>query len=211
MPMKLPVELQPGETVVLRLRRHPVFLALKVGWPVLLALVPAGLLLWLGNITVGLSGVGGTIVWAIAALWALFWLVRAYFEWYRYEHDEWIVTTQRLLDAFSKNWFSHELASADLVNVQDISIHKSGPLASIFNFGNVECQTAGQNATFVLSAIPDPTRVLSIIDQTRDTARVELQSGGRHQQRPPDLSEPATPHGRLPDAVPGPGDTRPDA
>src|SRR5262249_409847 len=131
MPMKLPVDLQPDETVVLRLRRDPVFLALKVGWPVLLALVPAGLLLCLGGITVGLSGIGGTIVWAIAALWALFWLVRAYFEWYRYEHDEWIVTNQRLLDAFSKNWFNHELASADLVNVQDISIHKSGPLASI--------------------------------------------------------------------------------
>ena len=38
--------------------------------------------------------------------------------------------------------FSHRLATADLVNVQDISVEKIGFIPTVLGFGDVVCQTA---------------------------------------------------------------------
>jgi hypothetical protein len=196
--MKLPVDLQDGESVVMVLRRHPVYLALKLVAVLLIILVPVGLLLWLG-----IGGLTGQILWGIAALWAVFWLVRAYFIWYRHQNDLWIVTNQRLIDSYKRNWFHSQVASADLVNVQDISVARSGLLATIFNFGDVRCQTAGEVSAFVLSDIPHPSRVLTLVDTTRDAAR-SAQSGF-HRALPPDYSlPPNVPPPAVPDRPPGP-------
>jgi len=186
---KLPVELQPGETIVLRCRRHPVFLVSRVVLALLAAAVPIGLVLWLSLRVLELENVPRTIVFGVCALWAAFWLVRAYFAWYQHQHDEWIVSNQRLIDIYKKNPFNQQLATADLVNVQNINVRKEGLFSSLFNYGNVECQTAGQNSTFVLSAIPDPAHALSAIDAARDAARIDIESGGRYMMRPPDLRE----------------------
>lgn len=175
--MKLPVELQPHEALILRVRRHPAYLWVKLAGAALLGIVPPLVALWLGLAIAGLDGAPRLGLIGVCALWAAYAAGRCYFIWYRHQHDEWIVTNQRLIDSYKRNWFDHKLSSADLVNVQDIFIDKSGPLATILDFGDVRCQTAGTNATFVLSAIPRPSRVLGVIDAARDAARQELQSG----------------------------------
>ncbi|MCH8051869.1 MAG: hypothetical protein IIC86_07620, partial [Chloroflexi bacterium] len=38
--------------------------------------------------------------------------------------------------------FSHRLVTADLVNVQDISVEKIGFVPTVLGFGDVVCQTA---------------------------------------------------------------------
>jgi membrane protein YdbS with pleckstrin-like domain len=168
---KLPVELQPEERVVLRARRTPIYFYVKLAGIALAIVVPIAALLWIVSATAGLSGVALTVTAIVCAVWALFWLVRAYFVWYQHRHDEWIVTDQRLIDSYKRNWFDQQVASADLVNVQDLSVSKSGPLQSLFNFGDVICQTAGTNSRFVLSDVPRPADVMRVIDGTRDTAR----------------------------------------
>ena len=66
------------------------------------------------------------------------------------------------------------MASADLVDVEDMSVFREGLLPTIFNFGDVRCQTAGQVANFVLAGIPKPAEVLGLVDAARDTARRDL-------------------------------------
>jgi hypothetical protein len=176
--MKLPVELQAGESVVLRCRRHPIYLCLRLAGTVFAAVVPVALVLWLGLATVGLGGAVGAVLAGVCAIWALYWAIRGYFIWYRHEHDEWIVTNQRLLDTYKRHWFDQQIASADLINVQDITVHRSGLLPTIFNFGDVRCQTAGTDSVFVLSGIPTPSKALATIDATRDAARTEIDHGG---------------------------------
>jgi membrane protein YdbS with pleckstrin-like domain len=179
--MDLPVALQPGETVVLRVRRHPIYVTLKLAAVTLVAVVPVALALWLANRTAGMGSTAGRIVLAVCAVWLLYWLVRGYFIWYRHEHDQWMVTNQRLIDSYKRHWFDHRVSSADLVNVQDISVHRSGLLATLFNFGDVRCQTAGTESVFVLSAIPRPAEVLGIVDAARDAARLDAHRGPRPQ------------------------------
>ncbi|MGE5594424.1 MAG: hypothetical protein ACM3S1_00150 [Hyphomicrobiales bacterium] len=170
----LPFDLQDGEYVLSTVRRHPVFLWSKLVLELLAALVPAVVLLVIVGITAGLDGALGLIVIAISVLWVAYWLIRAYFTWYRYNHDTWTVTNQRIVDSYKSNWFNHRMSSADLVNVQDLSINKTGILATTFNFGDVRCQTSGTHENFILSGIPNPAKLLSLIDSARDASRREI-------------------------------------
>jgi membrane protein YdbS with pleckstrin-like domain len=170
--MNLPIELQTNESVILVVRRHPVYMVAKLVAAGLAALVPVALVLWLVSLTVGFSGVFGWIVIGAAVVWVLICGAYGFFTWYRHQHDLWIVTNQRLLDVSKRNLFDQRVSSADLVNVQDISIEKGGILATLFNFGDVRCQTAGAQSGFVLSGVPNPAFVLSKLDAARDAARL---------------------------------------
>jgi hypothetical protein len=175
---KLPFELQPGESVVLYAHRHVVYLALQLAKVVAAGVVPIIVATWLVAATVGFGGSPGKVILLIELAWLLFWAVKAYFAWYRYENDIWVVTNQRIVDSLKTNWFNHRMASADLVDVEDIAAHRSGILQTAFDFGDLRCQTAGEQPNFVLAGIPHPSRVLGTIDSKRDAARREL-SGHR--------------------------------
>lgn len=214
---KLPVELQPREHVLLTARRHPIYMVVTLVAQALAAIVPAALLLWLLLRVFDLSGIARTIAIIVAALWLLYWLVQIAFVWYHYRHDLWIVTNQRILDLYKKNPFNQSLSSADLVNVQDISVSRSGLLPTIFKFGDVRCQTAGANASFTLAGVPNPASVLATIDAARDRARLENARGelsgssegdtmpGAGLRRRADAAIPdSVPRPPLPDRVPRP-------
>lgn len=174
---KLPVELQPRESVILLARRHPVYTIFKLVADALAGIVPAALLLWLAIWVFDATGLVRTAVIAVAVLWLMFWLVQIVIVWYHYRHDFWIVTNQRLIDLYKKNPFNQSLSSADLVNVQDISVNQRGLLPTIFKFGDVRCQTAGVNTIFTLAGVPNPASVLATIDAARDRARLENARG----------------------------------
>lgn len=54
-------------------------------------------------------------------------------------------------------------AEAELNKIQDISYTASGLLPTIFNFGNVTIQTAGEKPTLEFELVPHPERVVETI------------------------------------------------
>lgn len=173
--MKLPVELQAGERVSTTFRRHWVYAYPRIVGLALIGILPVVALFWAVNRWSSLPGAAGYAAFAVSTLWLVYWVFwRAYFEWYRFKNDLWILTNQRLIDSLKHNWFSHQIASTDLVNIQDIGVVRSGLLATAFNFGNVNCETSGQISRFTLSGIPRPAEVLSTLDAARDAARREV-------------------------------------
>ncbi len=170
----LPFEMQPGEDVLVATRRHWMYFYPKLVAVALAGIVPIVALTWIVAATAGLDGMAGLIVLIVDAVWGLFWLIRGYFTWYRYQNDVWVVTDQRILDSLKRHWFHHQMASADLVDVEDMRVHKEGVLGTAFNFGDVRCQTAGELPNFILSGNPDPAKVLTVVDAARDTARRDV-------------------------------------
>jgi hypothetical protein len=167
-----PVELQPGEEVILLSRRHWIVLYPWLAFDVLIAVVPLALAIWLS--TKVDAGAVRLAVLGVGLLWALVITVRGYFRWYRYHHDVWLITNQRLIDSLRRNWFHHQVASADLVDIEDVSMQRDGFLQTMLNFGDLRVQTAGQQENFVLGNIHNPGNVLTIVDRARDDARQEL-------------------------------------
>jgi hypothetical protein len=171
-PPSLPFPLQQGERILDLCRRHWFFLWPKTFLLLLVAIVPVALAVWLLDLA-GIFDDLGIFFWIVAALWLGYWAIRMFFNWYAYHNDIWVVTNQRIIDSFKPHPFSKRVATADLVNIQDMSVHKSGVLASVLNFGDVLCQTAGVGAeTFRITGIPRPENVQLLIDRERDRERL---------------------------------------
>lgn len=172
--MNLPFELQEGEEVIQKVRRHWLHIYPRLAVLVLVAIVPV-IALWAAVLTrltitnevrLGLIGV--------SALWLLFWGVRLFFLAYRYNNDFWTVTNQRLIDSVRRHPFHLQVDSADLINVENISIDRTGFLRTIFNYGDVECETAGATGKFTLAAVPKPGDVQLLVDRLRDAQRAKI-------------------------------------
>lgn len=163
------LELQPGERQVLLCRRHWIALYPQLLLDLLLALVPIALALWAANRSG--NDQARQLATVASAVWALALGVRAYFHWYRYHNDVWLVTDQRLIDSVRRHWFHRQISSADLVDIEDVSMVRSGLLQTALDFGDLSVQTASEQQRFVLAKIPDPANVLTILDKARDDAR----------------------------------------
>jgi hypothetical protein len=172
--IKLPFALQDDEVVLKVARRHWLYFSLRLGGEVGAGVLLTVVAVLLVNWTYGFDGIAGRVTIGVLALWVLYWAIRTYFTWYRYQNDIWTVTNQRLVDSIKRHWFHHLMASADLVDVEDIRIVRSGFLQTVFNFGDVRCQTAGEVPNFVLDGIPDPAGVMAVVDASRDAARKAL-------------------------------------
>lgn len=141
---------------------------------VLIAIVPPVGLYFILDRKPGFSETSDLLLLGLALAWLLFWGVRAYFTWYRYQNDVWVITNQRIIDSIKRHWFHHTMASADLIDVEDINVVREGLLPTAFNFGDVKCQTAGEVPNFVLRGVPEPARTLGVVDAARDAARRQL-------------------------------------
>ena len=168
---KLPFPLQDGEQIIRLCRRHWWFLWPRTVLWVVFAVAPVVLLAWLFSVIDILDDLG-IFFWAVAAIWLVYWAVRLLFNWYRYRNDIWVVTNQRIVDSFKPHPFSLRVATADLVNVQDMSIEKDGIIPSILGFGDVVCQTAGTGQQFRITGVPDPEAVQLLVDKERDRERM---------------------------------------
>jgi hypothetical protein len=170
--MKLPFPLQEGEELLTLARRHWLFV-----WPKLIAGAVVGLVpvlaLWWGMLRLGWADndIPRWIALGATVAWLGYWTARLYFFKYRYDNDIWLVTNQRIIDSTKKHWFHLQMSTADLVDIEDMSVLRSGLLNTVFDFGDIECQTAGAVRKFALRGIPRPREVQAMVDRLRDQGR----------------------------------------
>jgi hypothetical protein len=171
-PERLPFPLQQGEQVLQVARRHWWFL-----WPTtilhaLVALLPVVVNFWLLE-EIGLRDDLGIFYWIAAAIWLGYWGVRLFLNWYRYHHDIWVVTNQRLIDVFRSNPLDKRIVTADLVNIQDMRVERRGLTATILGYSNLICSTAGaEGGSFNITGVPNAEELQLLIDRERDRERM---------------------------------------
>ncbi|RJQ09537.1 MAG: PH domain-containing protein [Dehalococcoidia bacterium] len=168
--MRLPVQLQPGESVVLTVHRHWFFLVAPLTLSLMVMLVPPLILLTIVGRT-DAPRLVDVIVVVLSLAYLVAFGMRAYFVWYAWMNDVWVITNQRLVDGQKRHWFHEEVSTADLMHVQDVALDRHGVLATLLKFGDLRVQTAAEVEEFILRKIPRPQDVLAILDRTRDTAR----------------------------------------
>ena len=177
-PSKLPFPLQDEERVIGVYRRHWLYLWPYMGLMLLFAVVPLATIAWLLSAAGALDGTGATIYWSVAAIYVGYWLLRVFFTWYRYHNDLWTITNQRLIDSYKKHPLNLRISTADLVNLQDMTVERNGLLRTMFDYGDVVCQTAGTDEhDFRLTGLPDPRAVQALVDKERDRERMRIRGG----------------------------------
>lgn len=169
--MKLPFPLQPGEQIVLVARRHWMAFVPRFVAKVLAALLPAAVVIALVQAAGHLAGTTLKVVLVAVALWLLYWLVRLVVLQYRYSHDLWVVSDHRIIDLYRSSPVHFKMSTADLVEVEDISTSINGVLASLFDYGDIECQTAGEVRHFVFAQVPHPKQIAALIQEEATAAK----------------------------------------
>ena len=100
----------------------------------------------------------------IILAWYLFIMVYAmenFLDWY---FNVYFVTTSRILDVDFYNLIDKRVSDAELDKIQDVSYTSFGVWRMLFGYGDVFVQTAAEVSEFDFLAVPNPERVVKIID-----------------------------------------------
>lgn len=169
---------RPDEHVILFLRRQ---------WFALLAIVVAFVLLvgvplaagwyfldtvegWLAHPVIGpLLVILGSIYFL--SIWLF-----AFLEFTDYYLDTWIITNERIINIEQQGLFNRTASELDLAAVQDTTAEIRGILQTIFTYGQVYVQTAGEKGRFHFKNIDNPERVKELITRLveEDKRRISM-------------------------------------
>ena len=183
--MKLPFPLQESEKVLLICRRHWIYLWPRIALEALIAVLPVIALSIVLRWADALDGVAPKVAAVVSLVWLAIWGVRIFFIKYRYDNDLWTITDQRLIDSTRSSPISLRMAAADLVNIVDTEVVRSGVLATLLNYGNIRVETAGERDDIFLPAVPHPSEVHALIDKERDRERRNVYQGDQVTQSAP--------------------------
>nr|ANA08059.1 hypothetical protein 5G4_030 [uncultured bacterium 5G4] len=168
--VKLSVPLQQGEQVIMFRRKHWMYLAPILILNLILGLAPILLLAKFLDL-IGVSG--GSITAIIYVLWFAMFAIRAAVSYYRYMNDTWVITNQRVIDTRRKHPFDLQVSTADLVNIQEMTINRSGIFKTMLDYGDIVCETAGSDHNdFTITGVPHPREVQALVDKERDRERM---------------------------------------
>ena len=73
-----------------------------------------------------------------------------------YYLDMIIITNDRIVEVSQKNLFSRSVSELDLYKIQDSTSDVTGFVATLFDYGTLSLQTAGENENFVFPGVGKP-------------------------------------------------------
>ena len=74
-----------------------------------------------------------------------------------------IVTKERVIDIDYSNVVIHNVAETKMSHIQDVNYTQTGFIHSLFNYGDVFVQTAGNEVNFEALSVPNPREAVKII------------------------------------------------
>ena len=167
------------EKIVYVLRRHPLVMIRGLFVFVILGGLPlAGYYFFLPQITafleMPLTRVILVLAGSIYMLSVWLFLFSAFLDYYL---DLWIVTNDRIMNIEQHGLFGRTVSELDLSKIQDVTSEIKGIFATIFNYGDVQVQTAGEQTHFVFEQIPNPHEIrkgiLDLVEEDRKRQATE--------------------------------------
>lgn len=152
---------QEGEKIILLLRRHPIIIFFKILLWATAAILPLIFYYLLGEILAKMFSpeLFTPLLVLFAGIFYLYIWLFMFFSFVDYYLDVWIVTNERIINIEMKGLFSRTASEQKLYRVQDVTSEIKGFFATVFNFGTVYIQTAGEQQRFIFKQIPQPDLV----------------------------------------------------
>ena len=156
---------EPGETIVLLLRKHWLT---NLSWLLIAVLIIIIPLFLFPAIIVGGVNIGQVPKNFISLLifgWYLMvfsFILVNFLLWY---FTVSIVASERIVDIDFINLLNKKFAETRIARVEDVTMRTGGFIRSFFDYGDVFVQTAAKEAVFQFDAVPHPDQVVRIINQ----------------------------------------------
>jgi hypothetical protein len=169
------VPMKEGEYVSMVTRQHIIFFLVKTA----LGVFAISLILIMGNVLTALNSTPGIVYlyWSFAYFFVGIILLIFTMQFHNYYLSKQILTNFRILDYEQRGLFRAEINETFLVNVENINIVQTNIWNTIFNFGSVDVQTAGQKTELstsgvVFENIPNPKalshNLSNLVQQAKD-------------------------------------------
>lgn len=167
-------ELEPGEAVMLTVRRHWLVFILELLPFAIAAIIPFLIppaIAYLGanlpegavDRTFSLDLSQGTVRLTLGLWWLFLWTA-AFTVFTRAYLDLWVVTSTRIANIKQEGFFHRRVESFLLTRVQDITTEVRGIIPTLLGFGSVRVETAGEaSRTFRMKGLPDPEGIRDLI------------------------------------------------
>lgn len=166
--------LEPGESITLAVRKHWFVFTLELLPYFILALVPLFVLSFASGLIAAnpsfASGVTGDLSLSNPLLrlaLGLYWLVLwtgTFNTFTRYYLDQWVITTTRIVDIHQYGFFDRHVSSFLLGHVQDVTTDVNGLFPTLFGYGTLRVETAGDASQhFLMGGIPNPEGIRDLI------------------------------------------------
>ncbi|TSC85530.1 MAG: multi-sensor signal transduction histidine kinase [Parcubacteria group bacterium Gr01-1014_8] len=173
------IKIEPGENIVIKLRKHWMILLRDTAGTLVLGLLPVIVVpLILATIpSMYLDTIGyGSIASFGSALWFLIVWMALFVLWTDYYLDLWIVTNKRIVNIDQVGLFNRQIATWGLDKVQEITVKTENIVQHFFGYGSIEIQTAGPTDEYAKAeGIPNPEKARNaILRQLGRTEELEI-------------------------------------
>lgn len=161
MSVKRLIKQKPYEKVIYVLRRHwIIFFKMMLPYPILLVLPLAIYWVITREFATLLAGEFSYPFLIVAASVYYFCIVlftfNAFLDYYL---DEWIVTNDRIINIEQYGLFGRTVSEMDIYKVQDATSEVDGIFPTMFNYGHVRLQTAGEKDNFDFIQVKNPNEI----------------------------------------------------
>jgi len=172
------IHIEPGERIVLKVRRHWILLARDVAGTILTGLMP--LLLGIGFYALGIIPTSVSFdmfpyLLFFGSLWGLLIWLTLFIQWTNYYLDIWILTDRRVFSIEQVQLFERRVATWTLDHIQEITVHVDSALQTLLGFGTLQIETAGPADTHAKAyGIPAPEKIrTAILSQVGHVRKLE--------------------------------------
>lgn len=167
--MAQPFMLDPGETVILDVRRHWISILPVVVSAAVAAAAAAVVAYLIGLQPFSLGNyLPGWLGWLIVLLLLAMGVIVLGGGFWVYRRNRLILTNRHLIKVAQAGLFNRKVSQLALARVQDVNGSRRGILATLLNFGQVEVQTAGEEEEFVFTMMPNPSQLADELMKAHD-------------------------------------------
>lgn len=148
------------EQIILLLRKHPITQVKWIVMAVILTLLPL-----LFPFIPFLNFLPPNYNFAVVVGWYLIVLgysLESFLSWY---YNVYIITDERIIDVDFLSLIYHDISSAKIDNIEDVTASTGGAIRALFNFGTVHVQTAAQQNEFEFEEVPQPAQVTKLLNE----------------------------------------------
>jgi hypothetical protein len=164
------LSMNPGEKVILEAHRHWVNIAPFFASTVLVVAIGFMLIGYVGGNPEGAErlfpGLTLAIVTPLVALLDVIAVVTLFFAYAVYRQNKIVLTNMHFIQITQTGLFGRTLSKLSLDELQDVRGSRKGVFGTIFNYGEILIETAGNEENFFFRPAPDP---LNIAEQINDT------------------------------------------
>ena len=165
------LDLQEGEEILLKVRKHWLVGCYEILPTLIGSLIVAAVILGIWHLAILPFQIPGPYIFFVIALLMQFTWCSMYVQWLNYYLDIWVVSNHRIVNINQRALFERETTVWLLDRIQEVTIDESNILESWLGFGTIEVQTAGPKDDYaIMEGMKDPEEVQTLIMAALDKA-----------------------------------------